>query len=130
MKTVMAKGKKPLSASRIAGVDERVLEQFIDVLKSAADKSRLLILMILAKEGESHVTAICEKLGQSQPAVSHHLTQLRNAGLVGFRRDGKYNHYALDSKLVADIVAAFFPKAGALQQKLVFDELELTFKTK
>jgi ArsR family transcriptional regulator len=86
--------------------------------------------MILAQQGETHVTAICEKLGQSQPAVSHHLTQLRNAGLVAFRRDGKYNHYALDSKLVAAIVAAFFPGASSAQQRIGFGELEFTFKTK
>src|ERR1700733_4793175 len=104
MKTLMLKNKKPASTNKLAGVDDRTLEHLVEIFKSMADRSRLLILMILAKESETHVSAICEILGQSQPAVSHHLTQLRNAGLVAFRRDGKFNHYAIESNLVADIL--------------------------
>jgi ArsR family transcriptional regulator len=130
MKTAIAKGKKLAGAHKISGVDDRTLEQLIDIFKSLADRSRLLILMILAREGEMHVSAICKLLGQSQPAVSHHLTQLRNAGLVAFRRDGKFNHYALESSLVAELLAKFFPGAASAQQHFTFGELELTFKAK
>jgi len=130
MKTAVMKGKKPTAPSKISGVDDRTLDELIEIFKSLADKSRLLILMILAKEGEMHVSAICRLLGQSQPAVSHHLTQLRNAGLVAFRRDGKFNHYMLDSSLVASILDKFYPSANSSHQKLAFGELELIFKTK
>ena len=130
MKTATVKGKKPSSTNKITGVDDRTLEELIEIFKSLADRSRLLILMILAKEGEMHVSAICKLLGQSQPAVSHHLTQLRNAGLVTFRRDGKFNHYTLDSTIVASILEQFYPSSGSSQQKIGFGELELTFKTK
>jgi DNA-binding transcriptional ArsR family regulator len=130
VKTVMLKNKKPVAPSKIAGVDDRTLEQLIAVFGAMADKWRLLILMLLAQEGETHVSAICKMLGLTQPAVSHHLTQLRIAGLVAFRRDGKYNHYALDSKLVAEILDKFFPTASAAQQKITFGELELNFKTR
>lgn len=126
----LPKNRKQLSPSKIAGVDDRTLDYLIEIFKSMADRSRLLILMILAKEGETHVSAICQTLGQSQPAVSHHLTQLRNAGLVNFRRDGKFNYYAIDSSLVGDILNEFFPHANSAQQKLSFGELEVTFKTK
>jgi ArsR family transcriptional regulator len=130
MQSVMIKVKKPVSSSKISGVDDRTLEQLVEIFKSMADRSRLLILMILAKEGEMHVSAICKMIGQSQPTVSHHLNQLRNAGLINFRRDGKYNHYAVDAKLASDILAKFFPGAASIQQKLTFGELELNFKTK
>jgi ArsR family transcriptional regulator len=130
MKTATAKGRKNVGTHKITGVDERTLEQLIEIFKSLADRSRLLILMILAKEEEMHVSAICKLLGQSQPAVSHHLTQLRNAGLIAFRRDGKFNHYALDSTLVSEILRKFFPHANSAQQKFAFGELELTFKAK
>src|SRR5438552_3204350 len=122
MKTAPPKSKKPVSISKLSGVDERTLDQLVEIFKSAADRSRLLILMILAKRGETHVSAICEMLGQSQPAVSHHLTQLRNSGLVNYRRDGKFNHYMIESNLVADIVTKFFPHASSAQQKLGFGE--------
>jgi ArsR family transcriptional regulator, arsenate/arsenite/antimonite-responsive transcriptional repressor len=130
MKTAAAKGKKPAASNKIAGVDDRTLDELIEVFKSLADRSRLLILMILAKEDEMHVSAICKLLGQSQPAVSHHLTQLRNAGLVSFRRDGKFNHYAIDSALAAAIINKFYPGANSAHQKLAFGEMEVTFKTK
>ena len=130
MRAALYRNKKPAGTGKIASVDDRTLEQLIDIFKSIADRWRLLILMILAREGETHVSAICRMLGQSQPAVSHHLTQLRNAGLVTYRRDGKFNHYMLDSKLVAEILCKFFPSAASAQQKLAFGELEVLFKTK
>jgi len=130
MKNVLAKSKKSLSISKLAGVDERTLENLVGIFKSLGDRWRVLILMMLARDGETHVSAICKALGLSQPAVSHHLTQLRNAGLVTFRREGKYNYYLIDSALVGEIVEAFYPESGQSQQKLAFGELELSFKAK
>ena len=71
-----------------APVAEASMKRLIEIFKSLADRSRLKILTILFQTDEMHVSAICQQLSQSQPAVSHHLTQLRNAGLVDFRRDG------------------------------------------
>jgi ArsR family transcriptional regulator len=130
MKTAAHRSRKITGAHKISGVDDRTLEQLIEIFKSLADRSRMLILMILAKQGEMHVSAICKLLGQSQPAVSHHLTQLRNAGLVVFRRDGKFNHYALESTLAAEILGKFFPGASSSQQRFAFGEMELMFKAK
>src|SRR6476620_4119827 len=110
---IAAKGRKTVNPSKLSGVDDRTLEDLVDVFKSLADKWRLLILMILAKEGEMHVKAIGELLGQSQPAVSHHLTQLKNAGLVTYRRDGKFNHYAIDAELAEQILSKFFPSVSS-----------------
>ena len=76
---------------------DRTLANLTQVFKLLADESRLRILLTLAREGEMHVSALCAMLNQSQPAVSHHLTLLRMAGLVGFRRDGKFNFYRLDA---------------------------------
>ena len=130
MKSAVVKTKKLTNLTKLAGVDDRTLEELVGVFKSLADRWRLLILMLLAKEGEMNVKAIGEILGQSQPAVSHHLTQLKNAGLVNYRRDGKFNHYAIESSLVAEILGKFFPGSSSAQQKLNFGELELMFKTK
>jgi len=130
MKTVAVKAKKLAGASRISGVDDRTLDYVTEIFKSVADRSRLLILMILAQQGETHVSAICKLLSQSQPAVSHHLTQLRNAGLISFRRDGKYNYYAIDSNHVGELLAKFFPGPASTTHRLPFGELEIAFKVK
>jgi ArsR family transcriptional regulator len=97
-----------------AAISDRALHQLTQVLKLLADDSRLRILLLLAREGEMHVTALCDELRQSQPAVSHHLTLLRMANLVGYRRDGKFNYYYLDGarlggsieQLIEEIVRA------------------------
>ena len=57
-------------------------------------KTSLRVLNLLVEFDELHVRALCELLGQSQPAVSHHLGLLRSAGLVRVRRDGKHNFYS------------------------------------
>ncbi|VTS03995.1 ArsR/SmtB family transcription factor [Tuwongella immobilis] len=134
MKTMApARSKKsapaPVEATPVEpAVSEASFKRLIEIFKSLADRSRLKILTMLSRQGEMHVSAICEELDQSQPAVSHHLTQLRNAGLVDFRRDGKFNYYRLDSVLVAQLLEEFFPDAKTAQQRVSFGDLELSFK--
>lgn len=70
-------------------------KDLVQVFKLLSDETRLRILLYLMQEGELHVTALCERLGQSQPAVSHHLALLRVAGLIEARRDGKHNYYSI-----------------------------------
>gem|GEM_PF-415027 len=75
---------------------ERELEdEFVKIFKLLSDETRFKTLLFLMREGELHVTALCKRLSQSQPAVSHHLALLRSAGLIGVRRDGKHNYYSV-----------------------------------
>jgi ArsR family transcriptional regulator len=61
--------------------------------KLLSDETRLRVLSLLIQHGELNVRTLCEQLDQSQPAVSHHLALLREAGLIRARRDGKHNYY-------------------------------------
>lgn len=114
-------------ATPVSPSDE-TLTELTRVLKSLADENRLRILFMLARRGELHVSAIGDELGQSQPAVSHHLAQLKNAGLVEPRRDGKYNFYALNPGGLSAVVGEMFP-AGT-PPKLALGGVEITFKRK
>ncbi len=78
------------------------------VCKMLSDGTRLRILMHLMREKELHVTALCERLGQSQPAVSHHLALLRNSGLIEARRDGKHNFYSIRKARFQSIMSQLF----------------------
>ncbi len=109
-------------------VSERAFKALTEVFKSLSDRSRLQILFMLAEKGEMNVTAIGEALRQSQPAVSHHLTQLKNAGFIDYRRDGKFNYYRLDPGGHAALIAGLFP--GGAAPKLTFGGMEVTFKKK
>ncbi len=64
------------------------------LLKQVSDPTRLQVVLMLA-DGEKHVGALCEELGQSQPAVSHHLALLRHGSIIAPRRQGKNNFYGL-----------------------------------
>ena len=118
---------RPVSRIKIP---DRTIEGLSDIFKLLADKSRLKILLSLAQEGELHVSALCELLEQSQPAVSHHLTLLRMRNLVGFRRNGKHNFYRIDSAFVAELLEQFFSDSGNGPKQLQFDEFSLAYRRK
>lgn len=72
-----------------------VIEELVDWCRLLADSTRLRIVHFLLQYPELNVRTLCEFLGQSQPAVSHHLALLRVAGMIACRRDGKHNFYHL-----------------------------------
>jgi ArsR family transcriptional regulator len=122
--------KIPVKKTTAIKISPRTLGGLTQVFKLLADESRLKILLALAEDGELHVSALCELLGQQQPAVSHHLTLLRMTGLVGFRRAGKHNFYRLESGLVRDLLEQFFADVGNGHKALHFDDFYLAFKRK
>jgi ArsR family transcriptional regulator len=63
------------------------------LFKLLADETRLRIIYFLLQKDEINVRTFCRLLGQSQPAVSHHLAMLKEAGILDSRRDGKHNFY-------------------------------------
>lgn len=67
-----------------------------DVFKLLADSSRLRIFWLLC-HCEECVVNISYLTQMSSPAVSHHLRQLRAAGLIESRRDGKEVYYKASS---------------------------------
>ena len=83
------------SRQSLPELSDRLEKDLVQVFKLLSDETRLRILSYLGREGELHVTALCDRLGQSQPAVSHHLALLRVAGLIEARRDGKHNFYSI-----------------------------------
>ncbi len=109
-------------------ISKETLGRMTAVFKLLADSSRLKIVLALAQDGELHVSALCDMLGQSQPAVSHHLTLMRMVGLVGYRRDGKHNYYHLASAHVRDLLEQFFADAGNGQKSIQLEDFTLTFK--
>ena len=58
-----------------------MIRDLAQLFKILADETRLRILEMLGRRKELCVRDLWERLGQSQPAVSHHLGLLRMAGL-------------------------------------------------
>ena len=63
-----------------------------DIFKQLGDGSRIRIFWLLC-HCEECVINLSALMGMSSPAVSHHLKQLKAAGLVVSRRDGKEVYY-------------------------------------
>ena len=72
-----------------------VLEPAARTAKGLADPTRLNIAAALAAGGELCVCDMAWIVGQPQNLVSHHLRQLRTAGLASSRRDGRLVMYGL-----------------------------------
>ncbi len=101
--------------------------ELVQMFKLLSDETRLRVLMYLYRENELHVSALCERLQQSQPAVSHHLALLREAGLIGCRRDGKHNFYSIRQTHFHRVVAQLFQNiADPGKSEFRFDEFTVT----
>lgn len=68
----------------------------LDFYKAMADRSRLEIVGLLSRRPAS-VGELAELLGLREPTVSHHLSRLREVGLVEVAADGTTRRYSLDS---------------------------------
>ena len=95
-------------------VSEQAIRELAQVFKLLSDETRLRILFYLAlsENRELHVTDLCQRLGQSQPAVSHHLALLRVSGLIESRREGKHNFYSVRTDHFGELLLSLFAAAG------------------
>jgi len=75
----------------------------VEVFKALGDPTRIRIVEMLAENSEMCVCRIYERLGMSQPAVSHHLAALKHADLVRARRDGQWIHYSLNRETLSGV---------------------------
>jgi ArsR family transcriptional regulator len=79
--------------------------QFAMVAKALAHSHRLTLLEQLA-QGERSVEQIAERVGLSIANASQHLQQMRRAGLLMARRQGKYVFYRLADDTVLELLGA------------------------
>lgn len=119
--TVDAAAKE--STPRLPKLSNQLEKDLVQVFKLLSDETRLRILMYLVREQELHVSALCERLQQSQPAVSHHLALLRVAGLIEARRDGKHNFYSVRKTHFHRIIEELFQSIGdPARDEIRFDD--------
>ena len=71
----------------------------ITFYKALSDETRLQSIMLLCHQQELCVCELMVALDLSQPKISRHLAQLKQAGLVTDRRQGQWIFYRLNSQL-------------------------------
>src|ERR1022692_3511920 len=78
------------------------MPSIVKILRTAADPTRLRILLLLGGE-ELSVAELQEILVMGQSTISTHLSQLKQAGLVEDRRTGKNNLYRLVAQPLGEL---------------------------
>jgi ArsR family transcriptional regulator len=111
-------------------ISDQAIRELTNVFKLLSDETRLRILAYLAEHQELHVTDLCDRLGQSQPAVSHHLALLRVSGLIESRREGKHNFYSVRTDVFGDLLVSLLSATGEMPKKIRFHDFTLTYSGK
>jgi DNA-binding transcriptional ArsR family regulator len=99
-----------------------VLDNTDVLFRTLADPTRRALFERLCREGEQTVGALTSQSGVSQPAVSKHLSVLRQAGLVRDRHAGRQTHYSAQLGALAPLIDWTSQMAGFWQNR--FDRLE------
>ncbi len=91
------------------------------VLTAIGDETRQHLILEMMKMGDCsgvRVGEITEKTNLSRPAVSHHLQILKDAGILGMRKEGTKNYYYFDPdmKMLEQV-------AGALEMIIMIAKL-------
>jgi ArsR family transcriptional regulator len=79
--------------------------EHVEAFKALAHPGRLEVFFALVRaRGELAVGQVQEALGLPAPTLSHHLDQLRRAGLVQARRQERFIYYSVGAPMVTDLV--------------------------
>jgi ArsR family transcriptional regulator len=84
-------------------IDEKEVEVEAEIFKAMSDPCRLKILMLL-KEGELCACEIMVGLERPQSTTSHHLSILKDAGLIKERKDGKWSRFRLSEGAIIEML--------------------------
>jgi ArsR family transcriptional regulator len=109
-----------------AEISPRGVKDLVRVFKLLSDGTRLRILLYLIQRGELNVRDLCERLAQSQPAVSHHLALMRMAGLVDCRRAGKHNFYRVLPERFQRLLDLIFENTPPAERQIRFQDYVLS----
>ena len=117
----------PETSDRDLSTNDRFAGELVNLFKLLSDETRLKILLVLTRSEEMHVRALCELLDQSQPAVSHHLALLRDAGLIDRRREGKHNFYHLVAGKFEYLLDLLFAGVDKCDRQMRFKDYVLSY---
>lgn len=78
-----------------------------DAFKALSDPTRRKILELLS-EKDRNAGEIADYFHISKPSISHHLSILKNAGLVSDERQGQNIVYTLNTTVFQDLIRWFF----------------------
>jgi len=75
------------------------LNKIVEFHKALGDLTRIRIIALL-QQGPMHGQAIAGKLGLKPPTITHHITKLREVGLIKEKRDKNTIYFSLNTKIL------------------------------
>src|SRR5690606_36182700 len=85
-------------------LEKKKLEKTAYVLKCVAHPVRISIIDLLEQEAQLTVSQLQDVLQIEQSLLSHHLTNMRDKGIVETRRQGKNVLYSLSDSSISNII--------------------------
>lgn len=85
-------------------IDAEKLERAAFVLKAVAHPVRIAIIDLLDQCGRLNVSELQNKLDIEQALLSHHLTNMRDRGILSAEREGKCVYYSLTDATITNII--------------------------
>lgn len=87
------------------------LSRYVRVIKTLSNATRLEILWLLSRY-EVPVCVLSTVINKEQSLVSHHLRELRDAGLVKERQRGRLKFYVVDRRRLLEVAEMLRELAG------------------
>ena len=100
----MAEIEKVQGINLQAITDIEKLEKVSFILKTIAHPLRIGIIGLLVENERLCVNDICGLLNSEQSLTSHHLSNMKLAGILGSERNGKNINYYLKMPEVVDVI--------------------------
>lgn len=95
---------EPIMTTLTQRIDQQKMERAAYVLKAVAHPVRISIIDLLDQSERLTVTELQQHLSIEQSLLSHHLTNLRDKGLLTTQRDGKNVYYSLADRTIIGII--------------------------
>ena len=74
--------------------------QLVEVLSILSESVRFKILSLIASKGELTAKDILSEFDFTQPTLSHHMSCLKEAGLVNVERKGRFAYYSINKDTI------------------------------
>ncbi len=85
-------------------IDINKLEAAAGKLRAISHPMRIAIIDLLSNGNDMSVTDIHKSLNIEQATASHHLSILKNKGVLMSKRDGKKIFYALRNSILTELI--------------------------
>lgn len=104
-------------------------KQLIEVLSVLSESVRFKILSLISSKGELTAKDILSEFDFTQPTLSHHMSCLKEAGLVNVERRGRFAYYSVNKDTIDLVLSGIESlKSGSKKAEKAKDSFDNTDK--